>query len=445
LDYLNTPFTDQSNARTALVKFLSGVAESGEPMCLLVLNSGGLTLLHDFTDDPKLLATGLSKASVNAAPPIHEPAVDRHHPVGDGLAEALTRLIRGQLQDEAQLNSLQTKAAASLTVQALQQIAKAFRGLPGRKSLIWASSGFPFSLSPSSPFACEPACPVARRDEMQSAYDNLWRMMNDAQIAIYSVDLRSATASMPSLGEGVRLSDIGDPQFDTDAQAHEQAADTNSTLQLFAENTGGKAFLGGNNLVQSFRQAVQDDSSYYMLGFYVSPSSTKPGWHQISVAVRTKGAHIRYRKGFLLSRDTSKHSAQQDIQLALTSPLDYTEVPVSANWSGSEPGKALGKTRVQFDLVMPPRFASVDESDQNHMVVDIAVVARNPHGDVAADLSQRIDVHLQPTGLEQIQHNGMTYHNGLQLPPGEYTVRFVVRDALGNRMGSVAAPVTVAQ
>jgi hypothetical protein len=79
------------------------------------------------------------------------------------------------------------------------------------------------------------------------------------------------------------------------------------------------------------------------------------------------------------------------------------------------------------------------------MVVDIAVVARNLHGDVAADLSQRIDVHLQPPGLEQIQHNGMTYHNGLQLPPGEYTVRFVVRDALGNRMGSVAAPVTVAQ
>jgi VWFA-related protein len=446
LDYVNTPFADQSNARTALVKFLSGVAESGEPMCLLVLNSGGLTLLHDFTDDPKLLAAGLSKASVNAAPLIHEPAVDPHHPVGGPLAAALTRLIRGQLQDEAQLTALETKAAASLTVEALQQIAKAFRGLPGRKSLIWASSGFPFSLSPPSTSECDPACPVGRRDEMQSAYDNLWRMMNDAQIAIYSVDLRSATASMPaSTGEGVRLSDIGDPQFDTDALAHAQAADTNSTLQLFAENTGGKAFLGGNNLVQSFRQAVQDDSSYYMLGYYVTLTSTKPGWHQISVAVRTKGTHLRYRKGFLLSRDTSTRSAQQDIQLALASPLDYTEVPVSAKWSGTEPGKAPGKTRVQFDLVMPPRFASVEESDQNHMVVDIAVVARNLHGDVAADLSQRIDVHLQPPGLEQIQHNGMTYHNGLQLPPGEYTVRFVVRDALGNRMGSVAAPVTVAQ
>lgn len=442
LDLVNTPFADQSSARTALVKFLSGVAESGEPMCLLVLNSGGLTLLHDFTDDPKLLAAGLSKASASSALPSHESAVDPHHPVGDGLAAALTRLIRGQMQGEAQVEAMETKATASLTIQALQQIAKAFRGFPGRKSLIWASSGFPFSLSPSTPSMCEPACPAARRDEMQSAYDNLWKMMNDAQIAIYSVDLRVATAGMPASGSGVRPSDIGDVQFDTDAQAHAQAADINSTLHLFAENTGGKAFLGGNNLVQSFRQAVQDDSSYYMIGFYVSPSNTKPGWHQISVAVHAKGAQIRYRKGFLLSRDTSPASAQQDIQLALSSPLDYTGIPVSVTWSGRESG-AAGKVKMRFDLVMPPSFASVDESEENHMVVDIAVMARNLAGDEVTHLSQRIDARLKSADLEQIRHNGMTYRNGLQLPPGEYNVRFVVRDSLGNRMGSVAAPVKV--
>jgi hypothetical protein len=92
---------------------------------------------------------------------------------------------------------------------------------------------------------------------------------------------------------------------------------------------------------------------------------------------------------------------------------------------------------------MPPNFASVDESDQNHMVVDIAAVARSANGDVAAEFSQRIETHLKPDGLEQIQQHGMTYRNGLQLPPGEYTVRFVVRDSLGNRIGSVAAPIKV--
>jgi VWFA-related protein len=441
LDLMNTPFADQSNARTALLRFLSEVADSGEPMCLLTLTSGGLTLLHDFTDDPKLLAAALGKVPGHAAPLIHEQIVDPHHPTGDALAKVITALIRGQLQSEAYLASLESKTAASITVEALQQIAKAFRGLPGRKSLIWASSGFPFSLSSSSYLMCEPACPVHQRNEMQSSYDNLWRLMNDAQIAIYSVDLRADTLS--SLG-GVRPSDIGDPQFDTSIQVSEQMHDMSSALQLFAENTGGKAFLGGSNLIQSFRQAVQDDTSYYMLGYYVNPHNTRTGWHGISLVVHAKGAHVRYRNGFFLSRDTSPTSARQDIQLALSSPLDYRGVPISVTWSGKEPAKVAGKTTVRFDLVMPPNFASVDASDDNHMVIDIVAMARNLNGDRLADLSQRIDVHLKSEGLEQIQHNGMTYRNGLQLPPGEYNVRFVVRDSIGNRMGSVAAPVKIA-
>jgi len=445
LDFVNTPLPDQANARTALVKFLSEVADSGEPMCLMVLTSSGLTLLHDFTDDPKLLAEALTAAKSSAAPLIYEPTVDPHHPTSGPLAATITALIRGQMMNETQTASLETKTAASITVHALQQIAKAFRGFPGRKSLIWASSGFPFTLSPSAPSLCEPACAgIQGRGEMQSAYDNLWRMMNDAQIAIYSVDLRLPTAGTMMTTGGVRPSDAEDPQFDTDAQAHAAIEDTNSTLRLFADNTGGKAFMGGSNLVQSFRQAIQDDSSYYMLGYYVNSHGTKPGWHSLSLTVHAKGAHTRYRNAFFLSRDTSATSAREDVQLALSSPLDYTGVPMSVTWAGREPGKTPGKTKVQFDLVLPPNFASVDQTDSNHMVVDIAAVARTPKGDVVADVSQRIDTHLDSKGMEQIEHNGMTYRNGLQLPPGEYNVRFVVRDAFGNRVGSVAAPVEVA-
>jgi VWFA-related protein len=444
LDFVNTPFADQANARAQLVKFLSEVAGSGEPMCLLALTRSGLKMLHDFTDDPKLLAEGVRKVNTDTAPLIHESVMDAGHPPpGDGLGAALTKMIRDQLQTEAQLASMQTKDAASLTVQALQQIAKAFRGLPGRKALIWASSGFPFSISQPAEFQCDPPCELSHHDEMRSVYDNLWKIMNDAQIAIYSVDLRSAASGVSMSSGGVRPSDIGDAQFDTNAQEEWKRQDTDSTLQLFAENTGGKSFLGGGNLVESFRQATQDDSSYYMLGYYVSRSGTKPGWHQISVTIKRKGVHPRFRNGFFLSKDASTTSARDEIQLALASPLDFVGIPISISWSGQSTSQTAGKTKVQFELVMPANFASVDEPDQNHMVVDIAAVAKNATGEIAGKVSQRIDTHLKSDGLDQIQHNGLTYHNGLQLASGEYTVRFVVRDSLGNRVGSVAAPVKV--
>src|ERR1700691_2506515 len=95
LDFVNTPFSDEANARNELLKFLSEVAESGEPMCLLALNRGGLTLLHDFTEDPKVLAAGVRKVKADTAPLMHESAVDSGHPPpGDALAAALTQMIR---------------------------------------------------------------------------------------------------------------------------------------------------------------------------------------------------------------------------------------------------------------------------------------------------------------------------------------------------------------
>jgi VWFA-related protein len=446
LDFVNTPFSDQAIAKEALVKFLGEVAESGEPMCLLMLGRGGLRMLHDFTDDPKLMVESVRKTAANPAPLSHEPIAEAGHPAPtDRLGEAVTKMIREQIQTESHLSSLAAKNQALLTVQGLQQIAKAFRGFPGRKALIWASAGFPFSLSSPASLMCEPACPVHQRGEVQSAYDQLWKMMNDAQIAIYSVDLRASGSGLPSASDTdfTHPYDVGDPQFDTDAQARWKVEDTRNTLQFFAENTGGRAFLGGGNLVQSFHQATQDDSSYYMLGFYVGPANTKPGWHDISVSVHARDARLRYRKGFFLSRDVSVTSARQEIQLALSSPLDYTGVPLSVSWAGREPAKSPGKTKVQFELVMPASFASIDESDQNHMVIDIVAAARNDTGDVIADLSQRVDIHLQAAGLEQMRHNGLTYRGSLQLPAGEYNVRFVVRDSLGNRTGSVLAPVSV--
>jgi len=77
------------------------------------------------------------------------------------------------------------------------------------------------------------------------------------------------------------------------------------------------------------------------------------------------------------------------------------------------------------------------------MLLDVAAVARNAKGEAAGESSQHIDRHLNAEGLEQIRQNGMTYRGALQLVPGEYTVRFVVRDSLADRMGSVAAPIKV--
>jgi hypothetical protein len=272
--------------------------------------------------------------------------------------------------------------------------------------------------------------------------------MNNSQMAIYSVDLRSLPAGGFSAASGnANFShpyEIGDPDFDKAADANQQAQDTTTSLKLFAENTGGKAFTNTNDLSEAFHQAVEDDSQYYLLGFYLDRNQGKQGWHPLSVSLAKKGTRVRYRNGFLQSNQNASDSSRQEMRLALVSPLDFTGIPITASWSGSGPGKESGKSKVQFDLVMPAKFAWVDEADQNHFAVDIAAVARNGKGETIGEVSQKINTHLKPDGFAQIQQNGMTYRNALQLPPGDYTVRFVVRDSLGDRTGSIAVPVKVA-
>lgn len=450
LDSINTPLTNQFVGRSALVKFLEQVADSGEPICLLSLSRGGVRVIHDFTEDPKILAEAVRQLPANNSSLTHESVIDEAQPLrtgdpaGDQVADEVRKLIQAQLESEKALAAIERKNSAIVTVEGLTQVAKIFRGLPGRKSLIWASAGFPYSLSSPAQLMCEPACPTQQRGEVQPLYDKLWRTMNDSQMSIYAVDLRSLVpnnfdASSPSstMTHGY---DVGVPGFDRASEAKWQVNDSTTTLQLFATNTGGKAFFNSNDLIRGFHEAVDDDSHYYIVGYYVDSKKSKPGWHKLSVAVGDKNARTRSRNGFFLGSDSDPH---EDMHLALTSPLDFPGIPLRVSWSGAQVEAAAGKKKVQFDLVMPQNFAVIDDADQNHVAVEIAAVVRNRNGDVVAELSQKVDRRLSTEALQQIRDHGMTYRASFQLPPGEYIARFAVVDALGNRAGSVSAPVKV--
>jgi hypothetical protein len=48
-----------------------------------------------------------------------------------------------------------------------------------------------------------------------------------------------------------------------------------------------------------------------------------------------------------------------------------------------------------------------------------------------------------PEKMSAIREKGMAFKEALDLAPGKYTVRFVVRDNLSGRIGSVGAPLEV--
>ena len=182
-----------------------------------------------------------------------------------------------------------------------------------------------------------------------------------------------------------------------------------------------------------------------MLGYYLDRSNTKPGWRKLAVKVKREHVEVRARNGFFVTNTTvdPENSRNNDISSALQSPLDFTSLALSARWDKAEPAKAPGKKRVHYFMHLAPDPTLIDRGDNNHLVLDFVVLAKTAEGkSVDQPMDQKYDAHLTPEKLATIAQ-GIDYKGALELAPGEYTVRFVIRDDLSGRVGSVAAPLKV--
>jgi hypothetical protein len=328
--------------------------------------------------------------------------------------------------------------AITYTLEGMQQLAQALGGFPGRKSLIWAGGGFPFSVSDNT-MQLAPAGRDTLNDVLPM-YEHTWQLLNDAQISLYPVDVKGLqVVSMPSAS-------IRNPGKNYGRNMRWTNLDTQATLETFASMTGGRAYFNSNDLEKGFRNAVNDSSEYYMLGYYLDRSKTKAGWRKLAVKVKRDHTEVRARSGFFVTNATidPENSRNNDISSALQSPLDYTSLALVVRWDKIEAGKEPGKKHVNYEMHLAPDASLVDAADDNHAVLEFLTLAKTDEGKaVDHPMGQKIDVHLTAEKLAAIRQKGLVYDGALDLASGDYTVRFVVRDDLSGRMGSVAAPLKV--
>jgi VWFA-related protein len=431
LDLVNTPFLDQSNAREELIAYLARTTSLQELSALVVLTGNGLSVLHDFSSDPRVLTAALKKATGNsgairgASPNEAGAEVNTALAASDrrfnadqisGEADRLMRFIKGPEAD-AGIEISRRVQAMSVTLQAFEQLAEALAGIPGRKSLIWTTASFNFGLDPAS----------------SALYGHAVQMLNDANVAVYPVDARGMVVSFP----GADVSRI------EGLMAYNQTLleGSRDTMDRLAAMTGGRAFYSRNDVDVAFKQATDDSTNYYLLGYYLDKNE-KTGWHQLRVKLRTNRAEVRARSGFFVSPESKQAEIRRvDVSVALFSPLDSTGLPVSVFWSGAKVDGS--KKKISFEIDVPPNSKIVDVARNGLLDMKVVVAARSPTGKSADQLSQSVHVNLKGEALQEFRTGGLNYKNELRLPRGAYSVRFVVRDNLSGRVGSVTAPLQV--
>jgi len=435
LDLLNTSFNEQRTAREELLDSLSKALDAQEPLCLIAIDSSGVKLIHDFTTEPAVLMEALKKVKGRAADkdkPATNPE-ESSYAMGQGLNSksgtrnaAMEESRLEQLSLFSAMDSLQAKERIGLTLEALREIGEAFAGIPGRKSMIWATGGFPFEIDDASTFGL-------RNRDLLPAYEQAWRALNEANISVYPLDV-SDLVNPAHVGAG-----IGRPQ-----PQHVHVDMHIANMENFATVTGGKFCDRSWDAKKCFDQAAKDSSDYYLLGIYDRGGTAKPGWRKLSVRSMRAGLQVRARTGYYMGGAAQEKPDEKiEIEKALLAPFDYPALPMTVKITGTAASTNKGAKTVAFVYAVPGAGISVEAQNGNQLRLEYAALARDSAGKIMGSYSKVIGGKLSEAQALQVREKGVLFTGTMDLAPGEYSLSFVVKDEVNDKLGSVTAPLKV--
>jgi VWFA-related protein len=449
IDFMNTPVLKQGEARTAVIKYLGSNARPNHPIAMFALTSSGLRQIYSFTEDSKLLVAALQKIGSKSGEAADQNAknlseVQRLEAEKAMFAgDAAMAAIYQKLIDATKLiNVYYQETSIRTTLAALEQLAGAMSGVPGRKSVIWATAGFPFIFDDPHSFE-------GRGTQMMDDYARVWKLLNSASVAVYPVDITGLEAvGMSSQGIYGNDERVTGRQVQSAAHGFEPqylpGPEQQDSLRAIAQATGGKAFLNRNDLDHAFEEADNDSADYYLLGYYLK-QTPKPGWHKLKATVNVPHSTLRARDGFYAGAPVKEgdKGTRREFATALAAPIDYTSVPFASK-AEVEPGKCSGgKCLVVAETVIPPQSLEINREDKNFVNFDIALLAIGADEKIGGESSETVRVHLTPESLAQVMSTGITFRGKVHLAPGTYDLRVAIRDNQTGKIGTVRTNITV--
>lgn len=436
IDHLLTGYWEERNARNDLMKFLWRAAGEREPTMVAEIGRSGLRIVHDFTTSREVLLAALNKVKgrLELRGPSEEDLAREADAAGaSSIANTIDVTQEAQSLEEIMTGGdPQVVGARRATMHAqqenierillaFQQLAFGLRAVPGRKTLLWVSPGF------ACPFFAYMTDMRGKQVSMGDRCIDTWRELSAANFAVYQID--------PQVGDNPVFTG-GVFQGPRRMSSNVQRQSMNESLTSY---TGGTICSFRNDLDTCFERAVADSSRYYMLSYYATPTD-KPTWRKIQVKVNGPKASVRARSGYVTAGTEPKWEERRlnDIAAAVASPIDFTGVPMTVKWL--ETSEREGKRQYRFQVLVPPGFLSVDDEDHNHLSLTIIAYATDAQGNHVGDLMKDVDAHLQEKNLALLREHGFGFADVLKVPPGNLTVKFMLRDLLSGRMGTVTAP-----
>ncbi|HEY7502083.1 MAG TPA: VWA domain-containing protein [Vicinamibacterales bacterium] len=221
------------------------------------------------------------------------------------------------------------------------------------------------------------------------------------------------------------------------------------SLRTIANETGGFAAVNSNDFGTSFGRIIQDNSSYYVLGYYSTDSRRDGQFRTVNVRLKNPALQVRARKGYVAPRGRPPAgtppppgiAASIAMREALDSPLPVTGLGLTAFAAPMAGAVVPGKSPQASVLVVVEIDGSAlkFKEDAGMFVndVEVAIVAMDEGGKIRGGAKDTAQLKLRSETHEAVVKNGIRITRRLDLVPGRYQLRIGARENVSNRVGSV--------
>jgi VWFA-related protein len=424
-------------ARQQLIKFLSQLQP--QELVALYVYGRGLSVIQDFTSDPSPLIEALRQSgNAAASAPDTGPQPGAPETPLQGLsgpaAVAASRLdarmydsVNARFGDYWRLDRLE----------ALEAIANHLSGLPGRKSLIWLTSGVPLPLESSAHFGL--GHPGGSSPLVEDKVRQTILALNQADVALFPVDSRGlfTNPDFKAENEGRVPYELG-VRGGLDAMTLQIQA-----MIYWGEETGGRAFYNTNDLRSAMRAALDDSEITYTLGYYPSHGQWDGRFRSIKVRVNMPGVELRHRHGYFASPAPTRSAKTRDrmamLKEAASNPLEATGVGVTVRVTPFRSPR--GAHKLQIDISPDLNDLAFRQANGRWKgLFDVLAGQYSKQGKSLGGSTKSLSEDITNATYQEIMRKGLTITFYQDLARRAEELRVVVRDGLSGSTGSVKIP-----
>ncbi len=408
-DMTSMPVADQVRALGAAQRFIRGQMTGADLVAILRYEGGAVEVLQDFTADRDRLLSILETMIVGEGQGLDDTTSD--------ASAADTGAAFGQ--DDTEFNIFNTDRQLS----ALQTAAAMLGQLSEKKLLLYFASGLRLNG-------------LNNQAQLHATINSAIR----AGVSIWPVDARGLVAQAPmgdathgSPGRVAMYSGAGPAAFTTDFQ---QSQDS---LYALASDTGGKPLFDENDLTRGIVRAQRSIESYYILGYYTTNAALDGRFRRIRITLAAEAsAKLDYRRGYFAGKQFSRFTAaekERQLEDALMLPDPITELTIAMEIDYFQLNRA--EYYVPIVVKIPGReLALAKRGGAARTLIDFIGEIKDASGTTVANVRDKVDVKLTGATAAELARRPVVYDTGFTLLPGDYTLKFLARDAETGRIGT---------